>query len=142
MTRSGQRRARCAAQWTASLTPQHNSPPPSEFRRITRGYKRRKNDIVTFTGANETPSFEFSGGGEGRGANLDEIAWLVANLKETVIQQSQVIETLQKEQAEFKASQEDLRTQNAALQAEIRALKEEVRRGTPSYANAARTIKS
>ncbi|KAF4625102.1 hypothetical protein G7Y89_g13070 [Cudoniella acicularis] len=70
--------------WTASLTPQQNSPPPSELRRITRGYKRRKNDAITFAGANETPSFEFSGGGEGRGTGLDEIAWLVANLKETI----------------------------------------------------------
>lgn len=125
--------------WTASLTPQQTSPPPSEFRRITRGYKRRKNDTITFAGANETPSFEFSGGGEGRGTVLDEIAWLVANLKETITQQSQVIETLTKEQAEFKAGQEHLKTQNAALQAEIRELKEEIRRGTPSYANAART---
>ncbi|KAH9203638.1 hypothetical protein DL95DRAFT_472189 [Leptodontidium sp. 2 PMI_412] len=52
-----------SSQWTALFTPQQNSPPPSEFRRITRGYKRRKNDTVTFTGANETPSFEFSGRG-------------------------------------------------------------------------------
>jgi hypothetical protein len=104
-----------SSQWTASLTLQHNSPPSSEFRRITRGYTKRKNDIVTFTEANETTSFEFSGGGKERGTNLDEIAWLVANLKKTILQQSQVIKTLRKEQTEFKASQEHLKTQNAAL---------------------------
>jgi hypothetical protein len=128
-----------SSQLTALLTPQQNSPPLSEFRRITRGFKRRKNDTITFTGANETPSFEFSGGGEGRGTNLDEIAWLIANLKETITQQSQVIETLRKEQAELKAGQEQLKTQNAALQAEIREFKDELRRPIPSYADAART---
>jgi hypothetical protein len=65
------------SQGTASLTPQESSPPPSEFRRITRAFKRRRDDTTTFTGTNRTPSFEFSGGGEGRGTNLDELAWLV-----------------------------------------------------------------
>ena len=46
--------------------------------------------------------FEFSGG-EGKGTNLDEIAWLIANLKETITQQSRVIEELKASQQELKA---------------------------------------
>jgi hypothetical protein len=66
------------AQWTASLTPQQKLTTAVRVQ-ITRGYKRRKIDTTTFTGANKTLSFEFSGGGEGRGTNLDEIALLIAN---------------------------------------------------------------
>jgi hypothetical protein len=46
--------------------------------------------------------FKFSGG-EGKGTNLDEIAWLIANLKETITQQSRVIEELKASQQELKA---------------------------------------
>lgn len=70
------------------------SPPISEFRRVTRGLKRRRGNTATFTGTNKTPSFDFSGGGKERGTNLDEIAWLIANLKETITQQNETIETV------------------------------------------------
>jgi chromosome segregation ATPase len=66
--------------------------------------------------------FKFSGG-EGKGTNLDEIAWLIANLKETITQQSRVIEELKASQQELKAGQKELATQNAALQTQIPMLK-------------------
>ena len=67
----------------ASLAPQLTPAPGGQ-----------RNDTVTFTATNKTPSFEFSGGGEGRGTNLDEVAWLIANLKETITQQSSIIENV------------------------------------------------
>jgi septal ring factor EnvC (AmiA/AmiB activator) len=98
-------------------------PHPPELRRITRGYKRRRNDTTTFTVTNKIPSFEFSSGGEGRGTKLDEIAWLIAGLKARVTQQSDIIESLRTELKEIKS-------QNYQTQAELRALKEPVERTT------------
>jgi hypothetical protein len=46
--------------------------------------QRRRHDTIRFTGTNKTPSFESSSGGEGRDANLNEVAWLIANQKETI----------------------------------------------------------
>jgi hypothetical protein len=109
--------------WDAPSLPQQGSPPPSELRRITRAYKRRRNDTTTFTGTNKTPSFEFTGGGEGRGTNLDEVAWLIANLKETITQQSSIIEDVRAELTEVKTKQQNLENQNTELQEEIRSLR-------------------
>lgn len=87
----------------ASSSAQQGLPPPLELRRITRGYKRRRNDTTIFTGSNKTFSFEFSGRGEGRGTNLDKVAWLIANLKETVTQQNDIIKSLRTELKEIKS---------------------------------------
>jgi hypothetical protein len=46
--------------------------------------QRRGHDTTRFTGTNKTPSSEFSSGGEGRDTNLNEVAWLIANQKETI----------------------------------------------------------
>lgn len=100
------------------------------IRRITRSSKR-KTDVTTFTGSNKALSF--SGGGEGNGTNLDEIAWLIANLKETTTQQSRVIEELKASQQELKAGQKELATQNVALQTQIPMLKTQLQ-STPSRA--------
>jgi hypothetical protein len=98
-------------------------PPPPELRRITKAYKRRRNDTTTFTGTNKTPSFEFSGEGEGRGTSLDKVALLIANLKETIIQQSNVIESVRADLSENKPEQQGLRNQNAELQEKARSLR-------------------
>src|SRR5438045_706933 len=87
----------------------YEGSPPSEFRRITRALKRRRGDNTSFTGTNKTPCFEFSGGGEGRGTNLDEVAWLIASLKATITQQSDIIEGLRAELKEIKAEQQTLK---------------------------------
>ena len=104
-------------------TPQRSTPPLSEFRRVTRSLKRRRNDITTFTGTKKTPSFEFTGGGEGRGTNLDEVAWLVANLKETISQQNDIIQHVKTNLAELQSEQLNLKAQNAELIEEIRCLR-------------------
>ena len=99
------------------------------IRRITRSSKR-KTDVTTFTGSNKALS---SPGGKGKGTNLDEIAWLIANLKETITQQSRVIEELKASQQELKAGQKELATQNAALQTQIPTLKTQLQ-STPARA--------
>jgi hypothetical protein len=82
----------------ASITVTDRRPTPSSStvdRRITRA--RKGIEEATFSEANKTPNFEFSGGGgEGRETNLDEIAWLVANLKETITQQTHIVEDLKR----------------------------------------------
>src|SRR5947207_9102213 len=59
---------------------------------------------------------------EGRGANLDEVAWLIAILKETITQQSNIMQNVVADLAEIKSEQQSLKTQNAELQDEIRSL--------------------
>ena len=93
---------------SASTTPEGSGSPP-EFRRITRGYKKRKSEITAFTGANKIQRVQFSGGGN-RGANLDDITQLIANLKESII------ETV-------KSEQQELRNQNNKLQEEVGSIK-------------------
>jgi hypothetical protein len=93
-----------------SLSPPKGSPPNPEFRRITTAYKRQRNGTASFTEANRAPSFEFSGGGEERGTNLDEVAWLIANLKETIIQQNNIIENVKTDLTEIKSEQQTLKT--------------------------------
>ena len=87
----------------------HEGSLPSEFRRITRALKRRRGNNTSFTGTNKTPCFKFSGGGEGRGTNLDEVVWLIASLKATITQQSDIIEGLRAELKEIKAEQQTLK---------------------------------
>jgi hypothetical protein len=65
---------------------------------------------------NKTPSFELSGGGEGRGTNLDEVAWLIASLKATITQQNDTIQNVRTDLAEIKSEQQNLKSQNAQLQ--------------------------
>jgi zinc knuckle protein len=94
---------------------------------MTRALKRKKNDTTTFSGTKTVPNFEFLGGGEGKGTNLDEIAWLIANLKETVTQQNSIIQSLKTELSEIKS-------QSNQTQAELRALKGPVERTTSEIA--------
>jgi regulator of replication initiation timing len=115
------------------VAPQQGTPTLSEFRRFTRGYKRQRNDNTTFTGTKGTPRFEFSGGGEGNGTKLDELAWLIANLKETITQQTNIIEkqsntieTLRADLAGIKEEQQTLNKQNAELQEQICSLQSQI----------------
>jgi hypothetical protein len=75
---------------------------PTPDRRITRSNKEKQADTTTFDGTNGTPGLEFSGGGEGQGTTLDEVAWLIANLKAIITQQSGIIESLRAEVIEIK----------------------------------------
>src|SRR5436190_9498799 len=104
----------------------HEGSLPSEVRRITRAIKRRRGDNTSFTGTNKSSCLEFSGGGEGRGMNLDEVAWLIASLKATITQQSDIIEGLRTKLKEIKVEQQTLKSQNNQTQAELRALKQPV----------------
>jgi len=76
------------------LAPEINHHHPSQ--QLSNGGKGIDN-TTTFTATNKTPSFEFSqfsSRGEGRGTNLDEVEWLIANLKENITQQSSIIENV------------------------------------------------
>jgi uncharacterized coiled-coil protein SlyX len=101
----------------------HSTVNHQEPGRITKSRKRQRKESVTFTGTSKIPTFEFSGGGEGRATNLDEIAWLIANLKETISQQNRTIETVRTGLTEVKKEQQNLKNQNVELQEEIRALR-------------------
>ncbi|KAI9779001.1 MAG: porphobilinogen deaminase [Geoglossum umbratile] len=67
---------------------------------------------------------------EGREANLEEVASLITNLKETITQQTSIIanqnsvvDSFRADLAEIKAEQQSLKNQNAKLQEEIRSLR-------------------
>ena len=77
---------------TVVVAPQQGTPPPSEFRRFTREYENQRNDNTYLSGSKETARFEFSSGSEGRGAEFDELAWLILKLKETITHQTSIIE--------------------------------------------------
>jgi septal ring factor EnvC (AmiA/AmiB activator) len=79
----------------------------------------KRNDITIFTETIKTLSPEFSGGWEGRGTNLDEVAWLIANLKETITQQNNIIQSVKADLTEIKSEQESLKNQNVEFQEEI-----------------------
>jgi FtsZ-binding cell division protein ZapB len=96
--------------------------PPSEFRRVTRQYKRRK-DGTTATEITRGPLFEFSGTGDGRSAGPDEILRVIADLRGTITQQNDTIQKIASDLTEIKADQQHLKNQNAELQEEVQALR-------------------
>ncbi|QSS62359.1 hypothetical protein I7I51_04537 [Histoplasma capsulatum] len=85
--------------------------------------KRRKADSLTAVQLNGTPSIEFTGNSDGRPNKLDEIAWLVTELKGIIAQQGQAVETLKTCCEELKADQKELIRQNSSLKDEITALR-------------------
>ncbi|OJD25756.1 hypothetical protein ACJ73_02880 [Blastomyces percursus] len=88
--------------------------------------KRRKTDSLTAVQLNGTPSIEFTGNSDGRPNKLDEIAWLVTELKGIIAQQGQAVETLKTCCEELKADQKELIRQNSSLKDEITALRAQV----------------
>ena len=85
--------------------------------------QKTQDDITNFTGTKKTPSFEFTGGDEGKGTNLDKVAWLVANLKETISQQNDIIQDIRNNLTKPKSGQLNLKTQNAELLEELQYLR-------------------
>jgi hypothetical protein len=99
------------------------SPPPTpEFRRITRGYKRQRNDPTVFTATNRTPDIQFVGERE-TSTKLDDVVGLIADLKKIIIEQNNTIGNLKADLGQIKTEQENLKNQNAELQDEIRFLR-------------------
>jgi hypothetical protein len=108
------------------LSRPQRSPSPPAFRRVTRAYKRKRNSLTAITENNRTPSFDFSGSSEERGTNYDEVAWLIADLKKTIIDQNHTIEKVTAELTEIKSEQASLAAQNIDLQNEIRSLRNQL----------------
>ena len=111
------------SQRMVTLSPPQGSSPPSEFRRITRGYKRRRNSLTSVTGTNEAPGFDFTDRSEENSTNLGEVTGLIADLKKIVIQQSNFIENVKADLTETKSEQESLKNENAELQNKIRSVR-------------------
>ncbi|EAL87807.1 uncharacterized protein AFUA_1G00950 [Aspergillus fumigatus Af293] len=96
--------------------------PPSEFRRVTRQYKRRK-DGTTAKEITRGPLFEFSGSGDGRSTCAGEILRVITDLRETITQQNETIQKIASDLTEIEADQQHLKSQNAELQEEAQALR-------------------
>jgi septal ring factor EnvC (AmiA/AmiB activator) len=105
-----------------TLSQPQRSPSPPAFRRVTRAYKRQRNSLMAATGNNRAPSFDFSGNSKERGTNYDEVAWLIANLKKTIIDQNHTIKKVTAELTEIKSEKANLAAQNIDLWNEIRSL--------------------
>ncbi|PKX93541.1 uncharacterized protein P174DRAFT_503437, partial [Aspergillus novofumigatus IBT 16806] len=87
-----------------------------------RQYKRRK-DGTTATEITRGPVFEFSGSGEGRPTNPEEILRVIVDLREIITQQSNTIQKIAADLTKIKADQQHLKSQNADLQEEVLALR-------------------
>jgi hypothetical protein len=99
-----------------------HSSPTSEFTIVTRGSKRRRNGGKKGAATDSTASFVFAGHDHEGDSNLNELARLIATLKDTITQQSSIIETVRADLTAVKSEQQDLKNQNAQLQEEIRSL--------------------
>lgn len=96
--------------------------PPSELRRVTRQYKRRKNG-TTATEITRGPLFEFSGSGEARPTDPKETLRVILDLREIITQQNNTIQKIAADLTEIKADQQHLKSQNAELQEEVQTLR-------------------
>lgn len=96
--------------------------PPSEFRRVTRQYKRRKNG-TTATEITRGQLFEFSGSGEVRPTNPEETLRVILDLRKIITQQNNTIQKIAADLTEVKANQQHLKSQNAELQEEVQTLR-------------------
>jgi hypothetical protein len=108
------------------------SPPPvQEFRRITRSYKRPRNDSTARPANNKTPDIQFVGK-EANSTKLDEVVKLIADLKKIIIEQNNIIGNLKTDLGQIKAEQDNLKNQNAELQEEIRFLRTQLNASSTS----------
>ncbi|OAT11902.1 zinc knuckle domain-containing protein [Blastomyces gilchristii SLH14081] len=105
-----------------STTRQYATQPKTQ--KPTR--KRKKTDAFTAVQLNGTPNIEFTGNSDGHPNKLDEIAWLITELKGIIAQQGQAVETLKTCCEELKADQKELIRQNSSLKDEITALRTQV----------------
>ncbi|XTI85293.1 hypothetical protein V2W45_1340266 [Cenococcum geophilum] len=64
--------------------------------------------------------------GRRKSTNPDEVAWLIANLKETITQQNDVIKNARTDIAEIKSEEQNLKNQNSELREETQSLRTEL----------------
>src|SRR5438105_2902108 len=100
-----------------------NGDATDDTRRITRSSTKKQTDTTTDNGTNGTPGFE-AAGGEDRGTTLDEVAWLIANLKMIITQQGNVIESLR---AEMKEMKKEMKEEQQALKTELETVKNQTK---------------
>jgi hypothetical protein len=99
----------------------------SKARKIIPARKRARKDTDPNGDTNHTGAFEFTGRDGGRGTWMEEVAWLIAELKSTISTQTKAIEALKTGQEELKQEQRTLVAQNEALRGEIRSLQEQIK---------------
>ncbi|KAK5214493.1 hypothetical protein LTR72_012320, partial [Exophiala xenobiotica] len=97
--------------------------------RFTREFEKQGNDITTFTGSEEIARFEFVSGSEGKVTKLDELdkpVELILNLKETITQQTSLIEKqnddveiIRVDLVDVKEEQQNPTRQNAELRDQV-----------------------
>lgn len=94
------------------LQPTQNEPPST-------APQGRQNELPPFPTARESVSPERVGGRTGQG----EVVQLIASLKETIVQQSSIIESMRTDIAAIKEEQQYLKNQNNELQETIGSLR-------------------
>jgi len=106
----------------------------SKTRKIIPARKRARKDTDSNGDTNQTGAFEFTGRDGGRGTWIEEVAWLIAELKSTISTQTQAIEALKTGQEELKQEQQTLVAQNETLRGEIRCLQEQIKAPSSTWA--------
>jgi hypothetical protein len=99
--------------------------------------KRPRNDADGDGDTEQHRAPEFTGRDGGRGSWMEEVVWLIAELKQTITTQSHAIGSLKAGQEELKEEQRALVTQNKELQQEIRTLRTQLHSASPSWASVA-----
>ena len=111
----------------------------SKTRKIIPARKRARKDTDSNGDTNHTGAFEFTGRDGGKGTWMEEVAWLIAELKSTISTQTKAIEALKTGQEELKREQRTLVAQNETLRGEIRSLREQIKSPSPSWATVVAT---
>jgi hypothetical protein len=120
-----------------AITINLNAPPgtPNKTRRTIPTRKRARKNTETTNNGEQTSNLEFTAGNGSKGTWLEEVAWLIAELKEILTAQTKVIESLRAGQEELKLEQRTLVAQNAGLRDEVRTLQEQLKSPSPSWAS-------
>jgi len=96
-------------------------------------YGKPRDDNTTLTGNKATARFGVSNESEGGGTKFDEMVGLILNLKETITQQTSIIEKqnntiegIRADLADIKEEQQNLTRQNAELHEQVHSLQSQV----------------
>lgn len=111
----------------------------SKTRKIIPARKRARKDTDSNGDTTHTGAFMFTGRDGNRGTWMEEMAWLIAELKSTISTQTKAIEALKTGQEELKQEQRKVAAQNETLRGEIRSLRVQIKSPSPSWATVVAT---